>query len=130
MKIESVREIMGDTVYLCKAEKVTTEDDCYKLALFVSGIGEVKIIDCTGYSDMDTHENEAWFNSTEEFEKGIEEIKGFGCDYVVIRFGYGGQNMSFHLNIGDYKDGATFSVSSEDEEVTKKVLGAIKKKFG
>ena len=38
--------------------------------------------------------------------------------------------MSFHLNIGDYKDGATFSVSSEDEEVTKKVLDVIKKKFG
>lgn len=130
MKIENVRYIMGDAVYLCNAEKVTSEDDCYKLALFVAGIGDVKVIDCTGYSDMDTHGNEALFHSKEELAKGIDKVKGFECEYIVIRFSYGGQDMSFHLNVGDYNDGTTFSLSSKDEEATKKVLNAIEKKFG
>ena len=130
MKIENVRNIMGDALYLCRAEKVTSEDDCYKLALFVSGIGEVKLIDCTGYSDMDTHENEALFHSAEEFEKGIEEVKKFGCDFVAMQAVYDGQELGINLNIGDYDKGMPFSVSSGDEEVTKKVLKAIEKKFG
>lgn len=129
MKIDNVRYIMNSVTYHCTAEKVTTEDECYKFALFVAGIGDVKLIDCTGYSDMDTHENEVLFHSKEEFAKGVDKAKGFGCDYIVIRLSYGGQDMSVHLNVGDYEDGTTFCVSSRDEEVTKKVLDTIKKKF-
>ena len=107
-------------------DEAKTYDECISLIQSVLKLWKVQKIDCRGYSDMDTHGNECFFRSKEEFDGGLDMIKKIDVDNIGVDFVVGEEEVSVGFHGIGINGMASVSVCG-DKAVVKKVVGELKK---
>ena len=88
------------------------------------------MVECTGYEDMDTHENFCQFNSQKEFADGLDEVKKIDADRIKIYLNVNGKPVKVTVGPCWDKEEGNYFTAYGDEDVVKVVCSAIKKKLG
>ncbi len=109
----------------CKADELKTEKDCLRFALSVCTIGELDRVECTGYEDMDTHENFCQFNSQKEFADGLDEVKKIDADRIKIYLNVNGKPVKVTVGPCWDKEEGNYFTAYGDEDVVKVVWGCL-----
>lgn len=107
-------------------EDIKSFDDCMKLIVAVLELGAVDRIECRGYSDMDTHGNECFFRSKEEFKNGVETIKKVDADNISVYIKIGGSDIGVGFHGIGYEGGLNICVAG-NEKVVDNVVSFLKK---
>ena len=131
MKYVGKSIIRGDVVnYNFTADEMKTEKDCFRFAAVACGYGELEIVECRGYSDMDTHENYCSFKTQKDFVGGLDKVKKIDADVIEVRTKVDGSRVTISITpCWDNEAGNMVNVSGPEEAV-KKVAAMIQKKNG
>jgi len=108
--------------------EVKTEKGCIDLAYQIAKVGNIDLVDCRGYHDMDTHENYAFFESIDEFTEGLSDLKKIDVDTISIRFVEGESTVGVKIHpVWNDESGTNVSVSGMNRALVEKIAGAIEK---
>ena len=130
MKLTGKSVIRGDVVnYRFAADEIKTEKDCFRFAAEACGFGELEMVECRGYSDMDTHENYCGFRTQKEFVGGLDKVKKIDADVIEVRTKVGDARVGISITFMNSNDGNIVNVSG-NEEAVKKVAAMIQKENG
>jgi len=114
--------------YSFEVPEVKTESGCIELARKIAGLGKVERISCTGYHDMDTHENYAFFDSLDDFESGLKGLKKIDVDTITVKLLVGDSSATVEISpVWDNERGTGISVRGTGAEAAKKVADALQK---
>ena len=112
--------------YNFSVPEVKTEEGCIDLAYKIAKLGNVDLVDCRGYHDMDTHENYAFFHSIKEFTEGLSDLKKIDVDTISIRFDEGESSVGVKIHpVWNDESGTNVYVSGMNREVVKNIAEAI-----
>ena len=84
MKFEEKFKIDDKIVYVWRMEDIKDEKSCMELAFKIAKLWKKASFYFRGYSDMDTHGNEAGFSSEEEVRNASDVLKKIDPDDVTV----------------------------------------------
>lgn len=116
------------TWYTIEAPEIKTMKDCAVLARKIAGIGKLKRVECRGYHDMDTHENYAFYDSTDEFDKDLERLKKLDIETIDITTSINGFYFGVEMNpVGNNANGTSVCVHGSEKKELEDAMKAVRK---
>lgn len=128
-KSKSAFSDLDMVTYCWRVEEVKTEDEILDLLFKISKLGKCSGFGFYGYSDMDTHENEASFKTIDEVKKNRAEISRIDPDSATTYINSGDGWVDVIINpFWDNEDGTWMRVRGPESAV-RKVSAEVKKMF-
>lgn len=127
MRVIDVEQyIRGNKCYELAVPEIKTDKEFYSFVYDVAGVGTVDRIECTGYLDMDTHENFITFKNRDEFRKNLADVKRIEADSITVFFVE--KEWTADVTVATGKETVVFVTGSD--AFIGSVLALLKKRFG